>query len=287
MNVAAFSFDIEDWYHSELIDHRDRHGHGVTVVKSGTEAILDLLEEHGVRATFFVLGEVVREHPDLIRRLVAAGHELGSHGMDHRPLWRMDAGAFRRQLLEFRSAVEAALGEFPVVGFRAPVFSLNRSTAWALDVLREQGYRYDSSIFPIRVPTYGLADAPVSIYRPARDDIARHDADGAIVEFPVAVERWGPLRLPVGGGFYLRALPFWMFRRSLDRILKERPLALYLHPREYVPEKRRLKLAPMQAIVTYINLHTVRPKLAQLFQRYQWVTMRQALERGGHLPPRG
>ncbi len=284
MSLAAFSLDIEDWFHSELIDRHDRHGHGMTVVRPGTEALLDLFDSHGVRATFFVLGDVARAHPDLIQRLAAEGHELGCHGMDHRPLWELDAAGFRQQLVEFRRVVEGILGRFPVVGFRAPVFSLDPSTAWALDVLREQGYRYDSSIFPARVPTYGLAEAPLAIYRPAREDLARHDPHGEVVEFPVAVQQWGPLRVPVAGGFYLRALPFWVLRRSLDQILRRRPVALYLHPREVVPEQRRLRLAPFQAFVTYSNLHTVRPKLERLFRRYQWVTMREVLRSAGHLP---
>jgi len=282
-HVAAFSFDIEDWYHSELIQPGERHDHGVSVVRSGTEVILDLLERHGVRATFFVLGDVIREHPDIVRRMVSEGHELGCHGMDHQPLWHLTPETLRRQLVEFRAVVEQTLGHFPVVGFRAPVFSLDRSTTWALEVLREQGYRYDSSLFPTKVRLYGVAGAPVGIYRPAADDIARHDPQAPLLEFPVAVRRFGPLRLPVGGGFYLRALPYALFQRSLDRILENRPLALYLHPRECVPETRRLKLAPLDAIITYVNLHTVQPKLERLFRRYEWVTMRQVLEREGHL----
>ncbi len=282
-HVAAFSFDIEDWYHSELLQAGQRHDHGVSVVRSGTEAILDLLDHHGVRATFFVLGEVIREHPDIVRRMVAGGHELGCHGMDHQPLWRLTPDTLRRQLVEFRAVVERAVGHFPVVGFRAPVFSLDPSTAWALEVLREQGYRYDSSIFPAKVRLYGVAGAPVGIYRPATGDLTRHDPAGPLVEFPVAVRRFGPLRLPVGGGFYLRALPYALFQRSLDRILESRPLALYLHPREAVPEKRRLLLAPHDALITYLNLHTVQRKLERLFGRYEWLTMRQVLEREGHL----
>jgi len=286
-HVAAFSFDIEDWYHSELIRPGERHDHGDSVVRGGTEAILDLLDRHGVRATFFVLGEVIRQHPDIARRMVDEGHELGCHGMDHQPLWRLTPETLGRQLVEFREVVEKAVGSFPVVGFRAPVFSLDRSTAWALDVLREHGYRYDSSVFPAKVRLYGVAGAPVGIYRPAAADLTRHDPAAPLVEFPVAVRRLGPLRLPVGGGFYLRALPYALFERSLDRILESRPLALYLHPRECVPETRRLPLAPHDALITYINLHTVRPKLERLFKRYDWLTMRQVLEREGHLAKDG
>jgi polysaccharide deacetylase family protein (PEP-CTERM system associated) len=284
-HLASFSFDIEDWYHSQLISDQHRRVPGASVVRGGTERILELLRRFGSRATFFVLGQVVREHPDLVRRMVAEGHELGCHGMDHQPLWNLDPGSFRRELRDFRAAVEQALGHFPVSGFRAPTFSLDASTAWALEVLREEGYAYDSSIFPARVRMYGVRGAPVGIYRPARDDLARHDPGGALVEFPVAVSEWGPFRLPVGGGFYLRALPFGLFRRSLDRILERRPFALYLHPREAEPEGHRLPLDPVDGFITYVNLGTVIPKLERLFTRYRFVTMREILEREGHLGP--
>jgi polysaccharide deacetylase family protein (PEP-CTERM system associated) len=217
--------------------------------------------------------------------MVDEGHEIGCHGMDHEPLWNLDPESFRRELRDFRAAVEAALGSFPVSGFRAPTFSLDRSTAWALEVLRDEGYAYDSSIFPARVRMYGVAAAPVGIYRPQRGDLARHDPAGALVEFPVAVSEWGPLRLPVGGGFYLRALPYGLFRLSLDRILRHRPFALYLHPREARPEGHRLALDPVDGFITYVNLHSVIAKLERLFARYAFVPMREVLEREGHLPP--
>jgi polysaccharide deacetylase family protein (PEP-CTERM system associated) len=285
-HLASFSFDIEDWYHSELIPHRDRHDHGMSVVRDGTERILELLRRFDVRGTFFVLGQVVREHPDMLRRMADEGHEIGCHGMDHATLWNLDADGLRRELREFRAAVEGVLGSFPVIGYRAPAFSLDRSTAWALDVLREAGYAYDSSIFPARVRMYGVPEAPVGIYRPARDDLARHDPSGSLLEFPVAVNDWGPLRLPVGGGFYLRALPFPVFRHSLDRILRRRPFALYLHPREARPEDRKLALDPLGGFITYVNLHSVMAKLERLFSLYRFVPMREILEREGHLAER-
>ena len=279
---AAFSFDIEDWHHSELHRVRDPRV-DESIVRRGTEAILDLLARHGWRGTFFVLGDVVREHPDLVRRLVAAGHELACHGMSHRPLWDATPEAFRAELREFRTVVESVLGGFPVIGFRAPTFSIDRSNAWALDVLRAEGYRYDSSVFPMRVKMYGTAGAPVGIYRPARADLARHDPHGDLVEFPVAIAEAAGLRLPVGGGFYLRALPLPLFRAALDSILRRRPFALYLHPREVTPERRRLALDPVSGFITYVNLHTVLEKLEQLLARYRWVPMREILERGGWL----
>ncbi len=281
---AAFSFDIEDWHHSELHHVGDARPEE-SIVERGTQAILDLLARHGWRSTFFVLGEVVRDHPALIRRMVAEGHELACHGMSHRPLWRATPEAFRAELREFRGIVESVLGDFPVTGFRAPTFSIDRSNGWALEVLREEGYRYDSSVFPMKVKMYGTPGAPVGIYRPARDDLRRHDPAGTLVEFPVAIAELQGLRFPVGGGFYLRALPLWVFRSGLDFILRHRPFVLYLHPREITPEERRLRLDPVNGFITYVNLHTVMSKLERLFERYEWTTMRDILEQEGWLAP--
>jgi hypothetical protein len=175
------------------------------------------------------------------------------------------------------------LGRFPVIGFRAATFSIDRSNPWALDVLREEGYRYDSSIFPMKVKMYGTPGAPVRIYRPARDDLRRHDPDGTLVEFPVAIAEVQGLRFPVGGGFYLRALPLPLFRAGLDYILRHRPFVLYLHPRELTPERRRMPLDPVNGFITYVNLHTVMAKLEHLFERYAWTTMRDILETEGWL----
>jgi polysaccharide deacetylase family protein (PEP-CTERM system associated) len=284
---ATFSFDIEDWHHSEL----NRPGGGArpleSIVRPGTERILDLLRRHRLRSTFFVLGCVVREHPDLIRRMVDEGHELACHGMEHRPVWRATPGTFRDELREFRQVVTDALGEFPVIGFRAPTFSIDRSNPWALDVLRSEGYRYDSSIFPMKVKMYGTPGAPCWIYRPSPADLTRHDPHADLVEFPVATAQVYKLRFPVGGGFYLRALPLPLFRAGLDYILRRRPFVLYLHPRELAPESERMPLDPVNGFITYVNLHTVVEKLEHLFARYDWAPMREILESEGWLgPPR-
>jgi polysaccharide deacetylase family protein (PEP-CTERM system associated) len=254
-----------------------------SIVVRGTEAILDLLAKHGWRSTFFVLGDVVREHPELVRRMVREGHELACHGMSHRPLWRATPDSFRAELRAFRVAVEAVLGAFPVSGFRAPTFSIDSSNAWALDVLRAEGYRYDSSVFPMKVKMYGTPGAPVGIYRPSLADLRRHDPAGALVEFPVAIAEVQGFRFPVGGGFYLRALPLPLFRAGLDFILRHRPFVLYLHPRELAPEARRMPLDPVNGFITYVNLHTVIAKLEHLFERYEWTTMREILESEGWL----
>jgi polysaccharide deacetylase family protein (PEP-CTERM system associated) len=283
-HALAFSFDIEDWFHSEFVSESERRATPESVVDRGTTQILDLLRATASRATFFLLGDVVRAHPALLRRIVDEGHEVASHGLDHRPLWRLDSDALARQLEEFRRLVERVLGRFPVVGYRAPSFSLDRSTAWALDVLRDQGYAYDSSIFPAWTKLYGVPDAPVHIYRPARDNLARHDPHGPLVEFPVAIAAAGPVRLPVAGGFYLRALPFPLFRLVLGVIQRRRPLALYFHPRECAPESVRLPLRGIAWFITYRGLGSVPAKIEHLLRSHRSQPMREVLAAHRYLP---
>jgi polysaccharide deacetylase family protein (PEP-CTERM system associated) len=280
---AALSFDVEDWHHSELLPPETDRARVPSIVRAGTETILGLLARRRTRATFFLLGDVVRDHPDLVRRIAGEGHEIGCHGIGHRPLWKIDASALRAELATFRELVDAVAPGTPVVGYRAPNFSLDRSTAWAVAVLESAGFVYDSSVFPARVKLYGVPNAPLGIYRPARDDPAREDPRGGLVEFPVAVGRWAGVRVPVAGGFYLRALPFAVFRRTLDRILRERPVALYLHPRECSPEAERVRTGLVNGWITYVNLHTVVPKLERLLARYAFLPMREVLEREGHV----
>lgn len=282
---VCLSFDVEDWFHPELVRDRVPPSDARSIVREGTLAILDVLRRHRARATFFVLGEVALRHPDLVRRMAAEGHEIACHGMTHTPLWRLTPERFRGELRDFRAAVRGALDSDPAIGFRAPTFSLDRTTAWALGVLREEGFLYDSSVFPLRVRLYGVAGAPLGIYRPAIADLVLHDPAGPLVEFPVAVRALGPLRLPVAGGFYLRALPLGLVCAALEAIRRVRPAALYLHPWECAPSVPRLRLPAPDALVTYLNLGSVPRKLERIVDRFASVPMREALERLGHLSP--
>ncbi len=283
VHAGAITFDVEDWFHPELVRSRAPADDPRSVVHQGIGAILAMLGRHSVRGTFFVMGEVVARHPGILRTLEGAGHEIACHGMTHRALWSHTPQSLREELREFRRVVRATLGHDRVIGFRAPTFSLDRSTAWAIEVLRGEGFRYDSSVFPVRVYLYGVAGAPLGIYRPAADDMARHDAGAALVEFPVAIGTLGPLRLPAAGGFYLRALPYALLAATLDRVARERPFCLYLHPWECAPDVPRVRLSPADAWITYVGLGSVMGKLDRLLGRYRFDTMRGILESGGHL----
>ena len=276
---TSLTVDVEDWYHPELVRHRVRGAAAGSVVIEGTETLLALFARHRARGTFFVLGDVAARHPALVRKIAAAGHEIACHGMTHRPLWALDRESFRAELRDFRAAIRAALGSDPVTGFRAPTFSLDRSTAWALRVLAEEGFRYDSSVFPRRVRMYGVAGAPLGAYRPSLDDPARHDPAGPLLEIPVAMVSVAGQRVPVAGGFYLRALPFGFVLRALDRVARERACILYIHPWECVSGLPRLRLPPVDAVITYHRLGSVVGKLDRILTRHSSDTMGSILER--------
>ncbi|MFH1084370.1 MAG: polysaccharide deacetylase family protein [Chloroflexota bacterium] len=286
--LNGLSIDVEEWFHAELVRRYalpDR-GRGAPErrVAWAIEPILHLLRRHGVKATFFVVGDVLRHEPALIQRLWAEGHEIGCHGWSHRPLWGLDPEQFERELADFDREVAAVLPVEEIVGFRAPTFSLDERSAWALDHLAAHGYRYDSSIFPMRVGLYGVEGCPTTPYRIAAADLCRkiaaHDhASGGLIEFPVAVYRAGGFAVPVAGGFYLRAIPVGILAHLLGRInAGGAPFALYLHPWEAdagTPRMRRM--SAWQRWATYHNSDKVLAKLEALVQRFRFAPLRQAL----------
>ncbi|HEU5319539.1 MAG TPA: polysaccharide deacetylase family protein, partial [Methylomirabilota bacterium] len=215
----VFTVDVEDWYQGLALDPGEWPRFAPRL-QTGLARLLGLLDEAGVRATFFVVGWQAERTPEVVRDMARHGHEIACHGYSHHFVYRQARGAFREEVRRSRGVLEDIVGA-PVVGFRAPFFSITADALWALDVLVEEGFLYDSSIFPMRVRLYGVAGAPLGIYRPALADLARHDPAGPVVEFPVAVRALGPLRLPVAGGFYLRALPLGLLCAALEGIRRE------------------------------------------------------------------
>jgi len=317
--LNALTIDLEDWYHPELVRHRlpapgsehsetwprrgdaqsrPRPRNGETVHSPGggemlgewqaqierpTQLLLDLLQERGIKATFFVVGEIAQRHPRLIESIVDQGHELACHGMSHRPLWEMRPDEFRSELQEFAGTMSTVAPGVEVIGFRAPTFSLDNRTRWALGILSEFGYRYDSSIFPLRTPLYGVNNCPLAPYRPSLEDVAITDEAGALLEFPMSVWTWAGLRVPVCGGFYLRALPLRFIKFSLRRINQSRPFTIYVHPWETSPDTPRLALPFVPRFVTYYNIKNMMHRLADLMGAFSFAPMRTVLEEIGEL----
>ncbi len=293
----ALTVDLEDWYHPELVRHRllasrpagllasrsagPSAGERVTQIEKSTAVLLDLLREQGIKATFFVVGEVAERHPQLIQAIAAQGHELACHGMSHRPLWQMTSDEFRTELRSFSATMQAIVPDVEIIGFRAPTFSLDNRTRWALDVLAEFGYHYDSSIFPLKNPVYGVNGCPLAPYRPSADDVSIADAGRPLVEFPMSVWNWAGLRVPVCGGFYLRVLPFRLIQFCLRHINQLRPFAIYVHPWEMYPQTPRLALPIVARFITYYNLGAMRGRLNTLLSAFSFAPMRAVLEQVG------
>jgi polysaccharide deacetylase family protein (PEP-CTERM system associated) len=227
----AMSVDVEDYFQvqafARLVDRSEWERYPARVERN-VDALLAILADARVTGTFFVLGWVAARYPALVRRIASCGHEIGSHGMSHRMLTELtpeealDEARTSRRLLEDLSGTR-------VEGFRAPTYSLNRHTRWALDVLAEAGYSYDSSIFPIRRRRYGYPEGPTSPVRLSADR-------AEITEFPMTTIGVGPLRLPVLAGSYLRLLPAWVSRAAVSYHLRRRlPLMVNVHPWELDP----------------------------------------------------
>ena len=221
----ALSVDVEDWYNGLVLVCDDRVVPPTPAVVRNTEALLALFAERGVRATWFLLGEVAATFPSLVARIAAGGHELGVHGFHHYRVERYTPDTFREAMRRAKETVEQAGGR-AVLGHRAVAFSVTPQTPWVYEVLAGLGFRYDSSVFPFAGRRYGIADAPLVPYRIPT-------AQGAIDEVPLAVVRLGPVRLPCAGGGYLRHFPLWWTRMGLRRCEAEgRSAVMYLHPYE-------------------------------------------------------
>ncbi len=281
--LNALTVDVEDYYHvsafESLIGRHQWNSFDSRVVAS-THRILDVLADASVRGTFFVLGYVADRHPELVRAIRAAGHEIGCHSYWHRLVYQQTPEEFRADLRRARDVLQDLTGA-PVVAYRAPSFSITRRNLWALDVLIEEGFRFDSSIYPTYHDRYGIAGAPPQphqIIRPA----------GSLWEFPLAIYRKFGYPLPIGGGGYFRLYPYALTRHGLRAInAAGRPFVVYIHPWELDPEQPRLKAGRLTTFRHYNNLHRTRGRLVQLLRDFSLGTLTDVhspLEVEGALP---
>jgi len=281
---GCLTIDLEDWYHPELV--RDHLGSGIPEGRLSeiVPSILNLLNHYGIKATFFILGEAASRFPSLLRQIYEEGHEVGCHGMSHRMLGDLGDEGFKKELHDFKGLMKEVLGDVEVKGFRAPTFSLNEKTRWALPILRDFGYLYDSSIFPARLfwnPLYGVEGAPRFPYRISFDDLKKEDPKSPLWEFPAAVAQLGGFDLPVSGGFYLRTLPAFVFKWGLKRIHGRGPFFIYLHPWECDPGTPRIPLPFLSGKATYCGIRKTLSKLEGLLQAFPFSRMDDILKRMG------
>lgn len=275
MTTNAFTIDVEDYFQVAALAPsvaRDSWATREYRAEKNTDRLLSLLDRTGVKATFFVLGWVAERSPQLVRRIHAAGHEIGSHGWFHQVIYDQSPAEFREETARSKRCLEDLTGE-AVLGYRAASFSITPRSLWALDVLLDLGFRYDSSIFPIRHDRYGIPDAnprPGPVEAPS----GRH-----ILEFPMSAARWLGGKLPVSGGGYFRIFPYWLTRAGLRQVNagQGQPFVFYLHPWEIDPDQPRVEVGAFSRFRHYTNLDVCEARLERLIGDFRFAPMRDVL----------
>ena len=273
--VNAFSVDVEDWYQvadfDAVVGFADWDRHESRVARN-TDRILALCDEAGVRGTFFVLTWNAERHPEIVRRIAAAGHEIASHGYAHRLIYEQTPETFRDDITRAKATLEDITGT-AVLGYRAPSASVTPRSLWALDVLLDVGLRYDSSIFPIRDTLYGLPDADRFPH------VIRRRDGRELLEFPLATTRLFGRNVPLAGGGWLRVFPYRYTRWAMRRVNREgHPAVAFVHPWEVDPEQPRMRTAGRRGFSThYVGLRGTYGKLRRLFRDFRFAPLRDVL----------
>ncbi len=270
--VGVVSVDVEDYFHAESfsdIVERSRWDSYASRVERNTRRLLEVLAKLNVRGTFFVLGWVAERFPGLVREIGAGGHELGCHSYWHRLIYKLDPAEFREDTRRAKDVIEQISGE-PVRGYRAPTYSVVDGSLWALEILSELGFSYDSSIFPIQHDRYGIPDAPRAPFR-------FQTPSGSMTEFPITTFRLAGRNLPVGGGGYLRLLPQIYTRLGLQRVQREGlPSVIYIHPWEIDPDQPRLAGRLSSRLRHYTNLSRTLERFQSVLQAGSYTSFRES-----------
>jgi polysaccharide deacetylase family protein (PEP-CTERM system associated) len=272
----ALTVDVEDYFHvgafARQIDPAtwDRFS---PRVERNTERLLDLFDERGVLATFFVLGWVAERCPGLVRAIANRGHEIACHGYSHQLVYRQTPAVFREETVRAKACLEDQV-QRPVLGYRAASYSIVKRSLWALDTLAELGFSYDSSIFPVHHDRYGIPGGPRWPYRLTMKNGC------SIVEFPPSTIAFMGYRLPVAGGGYFRLYPYWFSRFALARIndSEGQPFMFYLHPWDIDPEQPRVRAGLLSTIRHYTNLSRCEERLRRLLEAFRFAPAKDVLE---------
>ncbi|MBM4243794.1 MAG: DUF3473 domain-containing protein [Deltaproteobacteria bacterium] len=279
--LNAFSVDVEDWFQVSdfeaqvRFDEWDRYESRVV---ANTRRVLSLLDEFGVKGTFFILTWNAERHPELVEDIAARGHEVATHGYAHRLVYEQGRDLYRQDLERSQEILARITGR-RARGYRAPSFSVTAKSMWALDVMLECGIEYDSSIFPVQDSLYGVPGA-------LRFPFVIHSVgDRQLVEFPMTTARVGQRNLPLGGGAYLRVLPYSYMRWGMRRVNREGQSAVvYLHPWEIDPDHPRLRSRGKRGVSShYINLRAMEDKLRRLLSDFRFAPVSQVLKQRGFL----
>jgi polysaccharide deacetylase family protein (PEP-CTERM system associated) len=278
--VNALTVDVEDYFHVAALSSAISQDSWPTReyrVERNTERLLSLLADRGVHGTFFVLGWVAERSPGLLKRIAQGGHEIACHGYSHQLVYRQSPGEFREETRRAKSLLEDAVGQ-PVLGYRAASFSITRASLWALDILIDLGFAYDSSIFPIRHDRYGIPDAS------PRPGPVRAPTGRSITEFPMNAASFLGMKVPVSGGGYFRIFPYWVTKAGLRQINRaQRPFMFYLHPWEIDPGQPRVRVGALSRFRHYTNLARCEQRLRTLLDDFSFAPAVRVLRESGEL----
>jgi len=274
--MNLLSIDFEEWFHPELIKPYITNKEKKLSVINGIDKILDLLQKHETFATFFVVGELLEMRPELLDKILDAGHEIACHTMYHN---RLDMIGYEKIFLdEIKKFDKLTSGKSR--GFRAPTFSLNKSSAWVIDILSENGYIYDSSIVPAKTSMYGMPNAETKPYRISSSSIERNAPNGKMIEFPLLVTRFLGKKIPAGG-FYLRTLPMNIIKKAIKSYEKnDIPACFYVHSWELTPEfMPKISLPMKDDFITYHNIEKTFSRVEAIIKEFKFTSFHRYINK--------
>lgn len=268
-----FTIDVEDWFQTldfnipveKWCNYEDR-------VRIGTYALLNALSKYNIKATFFILGYIAQKHPDMVIDILSAGHEIGSHGMYHKMVTTQTPEEFKNDLAVSRKVIEEITGT-PVILYRSSSWSINNNNPWALEILEDAGYKYDSSMQPFRTPLSGSKGIPTQPFTPVINGRRLN-----LIEIPSSVIRIFNANFPFSGGFYLRAVHWILFSKALTFINQHRPGMVYVHPWEFDHNQPRLKVHLHRRFIHYYNIKNNLSKLEKIISHYEFDTMSNVMK---------
>lgn len=265
--MNAFSVDLEDWYQGIELP-LDSWGKHTGRIREGLDPLLELLDKHGTKGTFFTLGWIGEKYPELIKQIAGAGHELASHGYSHEKVYNLSPEAFRAEISRTKKVLEDISGT-SVIAFRAPFFSITNRSLWALDVLREEGYEIDCSISPVKTWRYGISTTPDEIFS---------IKENGLIEFPVSTFKLLTKKLGIGGA-YFRLFPYLLTSNGLKQRFKEgKPSMFYIHPWEYDPHHPVVTMERKAKITHYTRLSKTIPFTDKLLAQFKFNTVSNVVE---------
>ena len=268
------TIDLEEWFHANYHDNvfDPQQDYEVRIIRN-TERLLALFNTHQVKATFFVLGYVAEQHPQLVRQIAAAGHELATHGYAHQLVYQQTPAVFKDDVSQAKKRVEDIIGK-SVKGYRAPSWSITPKSLWAWDILEDLGFVYDASVFPIETYLYGLPSSPRFPYHPQYNGRTLR-----LLEIPSSTVRMLKKNIPFAGGFYFRALPYPLIARCIKTVNREGyPAIVYLHPREIDPRQPRLTLSAKESLIHYYGIKECERKLIRILKKFKFTSIEEYFE---------